>query len=319
MDKKAFFILLIVSTLGMVTSACQTNKTGSDDPLGRALGLNFSGLQYSSSVDEMQMVEQAQGKPLNPEIAEYILQTSIQITMVEQVMEKSENQEGVSDHEEIWQIVEQSAKGLGTLVSYQGEVLLISHDHWSLFTSSTAPDKVIFRDAMGSLLLEMSGAELLPLILYHDSGTFILKAPKELAVYAMVTADLKFFETLNPGDIVHVVHHPAGQDDQISILAAEIVDEELFNGIPMLTLRSQNGQSIEPGDSGGGIWVDGHFAGNMWMTVREVRQYWWQSETSDANKTDLSLAAGLPHNLINLVETLLNVETPPNLEINGLS
>ena len=65
--------------------------------------------------------------------------------------------------------------------------------------------------------------------------------------------------------------------------------------------------------------MDGHFAGNMWMTVREVRQYWWQSETSDDNKTDLSLAAGLPYNLINLVETLLNVETPPNLEINGLS
>jgi hypothetical protein len=53
--------------------------------------------------------------------------------------------------------------------------------------------------------------------------------------------------------------------------------------------------------------------------VREVRQYWWQLAPSDDNKTDLSLVAGLPHNLMDLVETLLNVETPPSLEVNGLS
>ena len=118
---------------------------------------------------------------------------------------------------------------------------------------------------------------------------------------------------------MHVVHHPDGQENQITILAAEVVDQELFNGIPMMSLRSLNGQSIEPGDSGGGIWVNGHLAGNMWMTVRQVRQYWWQLEPPDDNKTDLSLAAALPHNLIDLVETLLNVETPPNLEVDGLS
>jgi len=93
----------------------------------------------------------------------------------------------------------------------------------------------------------------------------------------------------------------------------------LFNGVKMLSLRSLNGQSIEPGDSGGGIWINGHLAGNMWMTVRETRQYLWQSQPSDDNKTDLSLAAGLPNNLFDLVETLLNVETPPSLEVDGLS
>ena len=87
----------------------------------------------------------------------------------------------------------------------------------------------------------------------------------------------------------------------------------------MLSLRSLNGQSIEPGDSGGGIWVNGHLAGNMSMTVREVCQYWWQLEPSDDNKTDLSLAAVLPHNFFELVETLLKVETPPNLDVDGLS
>ena len=92
MAKKIIYILLIVSTLGMVTLACQTNKIGLGDPSGRSMGLNLSIVQYSSSVDEIQVAEQAQEKPLNPEIAEFILQTSIQITMVEQVIEKSENQ-----------------------------------------------------------------------------------------------------------------------------------------------------------------------------------------------------------------------------------
>jgi hypothetical protein len=268
---------------------------------------------------EAKATTQTETNPIDPQIAEYILQTSIQITMVEQVMEKSENQESVSDQEEIWQIVEKSTKGLGTLVNYQGEVLLISHDHWSLFTSSTAPDKVIFRDYKGSLLLEMSGADLLTLILYHDSGTFILKAPYELTTNVMATADMELFETPKPGDIVHVVHHPDGQANQISILTAEIVDQELFNGVPMLSLRNLNGHSIEPGDSGGGIWINGRLAGNMWMTVREVRQYWWQLESPDHNETAFSLAAGLPDDLIDLVETLLQVQSPPSLESDGLS
>jgi hypothetical protein len=165
----------------------------------------------------------------------------------------------------------------------------------------------------------MSGADLLTLILYHDSGTFILKAPNELTTNIMATADMELFETPKPGDIVHVVHHPDGQVNQISILAAEIVDQELFNGVAMLSLRSLNGHAIEPGDSGGGIWINGRLAGNMWMTVREVRQYWWQLESPDHNETAFSLAAGLPDNLIDLVETLLQVQSPPSLESDGLS
>ena len=266
-----------------------------------------------------QAVTQIESISLDLEIAEHILQTSIQITMMENVFEKIETEASETDQDEIWQKVEKTTNGLGTLVSSQGEILLISHDHWSLFTSSTAPDRVAFRDAKGSLLLEMAGSELLPLILFHDSGTFILKAPKELGDRTMVTADMGFFKTLNPGDIVHVVHHSPRHEGQISIMPAEIIGHERFNGVPMLSLRSLNGQSIEPGDSGGGIWVNGRLAGNMWMTMREVRQYWWQLKPSNYNETAFSLAAGLPVDLNELVETLLQVESPPILETDGLS
>jgi hypothetical protein len=250
---------------------------------------------------------------------EHILQASIQITMVEQVLEKMDMQESNSNQDEVWQKVEKSTRGLGTLVRHQGEDLLISHDHWSLFTSNTAPDEIFFHDAKGSLLLEMDGTALLPLILYHDSGTFILKAPRQLASRVLTTANIGNFETQNLGNTVFVVHHSLEQENQLSILAAEIISNEVFNGVPMLSLRTLNGQSIEPGDSGGGIWVDGYLAGNLWMTVRETRHYWWQLNPPDQNETAFSLAAGFPVELVDLVDTLLQVESPPGLEKEGLS
>lgn len=270
-------------------------------------------------MNENKATEQIESKLLDPQIRDYILRTSIQITMIEHIMEKAETQEWYANQEEVWQKVEKSISGIGTLVSVQGETLLISHDHWSLFTSNTAPDLVIFRNSNGSMLLEMEGADLLPLIIFHDSGTFILRAPLELTTQVSVTSNMGSFKTLNPGDIVHVVHHSSDQENQISILAAEIIDHEIFNGVPMLSLRSLNGQSIEPGDSGGGIWVDGYLVGNLWMTVREAKQYWWQSEPSNHDETAFSLAAGLPVGLIDLVKTLLQVESPPTLEASGKS
>jgi hypothetical protein len=268
-----------------------------------------------------QAVSLTETHPLEPATAEHILQTSIQITMFEYEYQKNEsNEETVTTgKKESWQKSIKHTSGMGTLVSHLGETLLISHDHWSLFTSGKAPDKVEFHNTEGSLLHEMAGADLLPLILFHDSGTFILKAPETLAARAIATANMGLFETLNPGDIVHVVHHDNEQNDEISLLAAEIVSNEVYNGVPMLSLRSLNGQSIEPGDSGGGIWIDGHLAGNLWMTVVEVRQDWWRLNQPIRNETAFSLAAGLRVELIDLVETVLQVESPPSLETNGLS
>jgi len=260
--------------------------------------------------------------PLNPAIAEHILQTSIQITMVEHEYEKKDGdvQTNATEQNETWREVTRYGRGMGTLVSQNGETLLISHDHWRLFTSGTAPDSVQFHDANGTLLHEMAGADLLPLILFHDSGTFILRAPIALATKVSETAKMGYFETLSQGDVVHVVHHASGQNDQVVLLAAEVVGDEMFNGVPVLSLRSLDGTSIEPGDSGGGIWVNGHLAGNLWMTVREVRQSWWPFGNPVRKETAFSLAAGLRVELIDLVETLLKVDTaPPALESGGLS
>ena len=187
-----------------------------------------------------------------------------------------------------------------------------------LFTSGTAPDQVLFHDAQGNLLHEMAGADLLPLILFHDSGTFILRAPAALAGRAAASAD--GLENISPGDIVHVVHHNPEQTSQLTLLPAEVTGYETHNGVPMLSLRSLNGQSIEPGDSGSGIWADGRLAGNLWMTMREVHQEWWRLTGPVSSKTNKSLAAGLHSDLIDLVEELLQVETQPEMiERNGLS
>lgn len=274
---------------------------------------------FPSIGSEAQTVTQIENKPLDPGIAEHILQTSIQITMLKQVSEKIEDQDGADSYGGMQQKVFRGSSGLGTLVSHGEETLLISHDHWSSFNNNTIPDKVLFHDAKGSLLLEMSGTDLLALVLFHDGGTLILKAPNKLAARTFVTADMGSFENLTPGDIVYVVHHSAEQEEQLSIVAAELLEQEMKNGVSVLSLRSLNGQSIEPGDSGGGIWFNGKLAGNMWMTVRKGHQYLWESEPHDINATGLSIAVGLTVELIDLVETLLLVQLPPSLESAGQS
>jgi len=267
--------------------------------------------------NETKAVTQTESSTLDSEIAEHILRTSVQITMMKDVSDITEAQDDSNQNKRVK--VFKETYGLGTLVSHEGEILLISHNHWSLFNDSTTPDKVAFRNSEGSLLLEMSGTELLSLILFQDSGTLIIIAPKKLTAKAFSIANMGDFETLSPGDIVHVVHHSPEQEERISILPAEIVGHEMRDGVPVISLRSLNGQSIEPGDSGGGIWVNGYLAGNMWKTIREVRQSTQESDSPDRNETVFSLAAGLPVELIDLVEAMMLAQTPPSLEMKELS
>jgi hypothetical protein len=41
----------------------------------------------------------------------------------------------------------------------------------------------------------------------------------------------------------------------------------LYQGLPVYKLRSLNGQYIQPGDSGGGVWQDGVLVGNNWAVL----------------------------------------------------
>ena len=85
------------------------------------------------------------------------------------------------------------------------------------------------------------------LLLFHDGGTLIMRAPPALVTHMHVAADMGHIEMLQPGDVVHVIHRQPNQRNKLSLLAAEVEAIQLREGIPMLTLRSLTGQSIEQG------------------------------------------------------------------------
>ena len=248
-------------------------------------------------------------------VAHTISQATVQVTMIgiewgeQTVVQSDERQQTftISSKRHI-------DKGIGTLLTYEGETLLVSHDHWSHLTSTVVPDLVQFHDADGRFLLEMTGDAFSQLVLFRDGGTLIMRAPQALTAQLPNAAAVGHVASLMPGDIVYVAHRQANQDDTVVVMAAEVLAIEFRNSIPLLSLRSLNGQTIEPGDSGGGVWLDGRFVGNLWLTVREVSRDWWRFYQPTEITTARSYAAGLTEDLLELVSVVLEPQELPEIQ-----
>lgn len=202
-------------------------------------------------------------------------------------------------------------QGLATLVQVEAEVLLVSHDHWSNLENA---GKVEFRDAGGKLLLTISGGELTGLIRFRDGGTLQLQAPPELypeyqrllaaragtAAQSLLPAQTGSLAPVAVGRQVTVAHRTGANREQVGLTAATIVEVFERQGKPVLKLKSTDGQVIQPGDSGGGIWLDGKLVGNMWLTewvptwVSDWRVWTWSSLRLEQKWLDTSIAAQLP-------------------------
>ena len=155
-------------------------------------------------------------------------------------------------------------EGLGTLIVYEDRHLIVTHDHWRNLNPEL--DLVQFRNARQELVAQVRGDEFHQLILYRDGGTMILMAPERLrgAVTAVSWNEPPAF---SPGMVVTVVHRSQGAAGGVATMTATVEQIESIRGVPSLCMRSQNGHVIQPGDSGGGIWVEGNLAGNMWMAL----------------------------------------------------
>ena len=251
-------------------------------------------------------------------VAQTIRQATVQITMIQTQWHEASAAD-TSEHTITLSSVRHIDKGIGTLLAYEDETLLISHDHWSYLTSTAVPDLVQFHDADGRFLLEMTGDAFRQLILFHDGGSLIMRAPQSLRTQ-LPNADLGHTASLQPGDIVYVAHRQANQKETVVLMAAEVLAIEFRNSIPLLSLRSLNGETIEPGDSGGGVWVnDGRFVGNMWMTIIEVQQDWWRFYQPMESTTVRSYAAGMTEDLLELVSIVLESQELPQIQTNSPS
>ena len=250
-------------------------------------------------------------------VAHTIRQATVQITMIQtQWSEPTATNSDTTQPTMTSHLEQHSDKGIGTLLAYEGETLLISHDHWSAFSSTVdpwtheirtmAPDLVQFHDVNGRFLLEMTGNAFSQLLLFHDGGTLILRAPQSLTAQLPSKAALGDVASLQTGDIVYVAHRQVNQNDVVVMMASEVIAIEPRDNRPILSLHSVDGQTIEPGDSGGGVWLeDGRFVGNMWMTVIEVHRNWWRFYQPVEIATARSQAAGLTEDLLQLVSLFL--------------
>lgn len=198
--------------------------------------------------------------------------------------------------------------GLGTLVQVGNETLIVSHDHWNSLQEIT---RVQFQDVDGRLLAEISGNEFRQLIRYRDGGTMLLSIPPEIhpAYLAFLASRSSQKETrpilpgepgdqqiLQVGQIVAIAYRTGEGRNQVGLLPATIVDLSDEYGVVTFKLQSLDGTVILPGDSGGGIWLDGKLVGNMYLTewVYDWRFWKWDALKPSQQYLDTSNAAQLP-------------------------
>jgi hypothetical protein len=176
------------------------------------------------------------------------------------------------------------SQGLGTLVRSGDTYHIITHNHWSVLEQV---DFVKFYDASFKLLLEISGAAFKDLILQQDAGAMILQTPPELMnklgppTGAFQEANLAEGLKLEAGDQVLVVHQKPGQEDEVAVLPAVIEKRVNFRGLPAFRLHAADGSALIPGDSGGGVWYDGHLVGDLWAREEASQNDWSQWNWQD--------------------------------------
>ena len=181
------------------------------------------------------------------------------------------------------------AQGLGSMVLWDEVKVIVTHNHWGDMLKDA--EYVQIHDAQGNLIMKMWMDEFTNLIRYNDPGTLVLNAPAGLAI---VPAGLGDDQNVVPGEIVNLVHQDPVNPGRVNVLQARVVTFKEYHGQPVVKLAILDNVMIIPGDSGGGIWLNGELIGNMWASFINTIKLPGSMETS--------LAAPLPSFYIQAAE-----------------
>jgi hypothetical protein len=149
--------------------------------------------------------------------------------------------------------------GVGTLVATDQGTLIVTHDHWGEVLEIA--DLVEVRDAKGCTLQTTTGLEFRMSILYRDMGTMVLIAPAGVNLVPARLGDSSLVSLHTKALITR--QNPDGSGS-LEVIAAEIKSTENFKGQEAWRLDTLDGEVLVPGDSGGGVWLDGKLVGNLW-------------------------------------------------------
>ena len=185
------------------------------------------------------------------------------------------------------------AHGMATIVQSQGKSFLVTHNHWGDVLQDLT--SVEFRTAGNKLILPIFGKEFRRLVFYQDAGTLALYLPEGWPV-EMKPASVELGLRLKVGDTVQVAYREKPNRTTVAVLDATVQAVSKFEGLPIYELRSLDGQALQPGDSGGGVWYNGKLVANNWAVVKASTPKVTSGKNSTVQKilTDQSYAAILP-------------------------
>ncbi|WP_420643888.1 hypothetical protein [Candidatus Leptofilum sp.] len=127
-----------------------------------------------------------------------------------------------------------AGEGLGTLSRLGSDLVVITHDHWTLLTLNLA--KVQFHTVANELLLEISGDAFRELIMYRDGGTMVLAAPSELGV-RLVVGELGNGRVPAKNDVALIAFRQP-QTGEIAVAAMQVENLSSYENKPVYRLTN---------------------------------------------------------------------------------
>ena len=182
------------------------------------------------------------------------------------------------------QVVYTGGTGLGTVVNQNGQIIIVTHDHWKLIDNPQAI--VELANAQGDLLLTMNGPEFSALVSYRDGGTTIVNMPASIAGH-FAPANSNSAAAMERNDVLVIAYR--NEDDSVSVEATVVSEINEFDGKELVEMTSVDGEIVNKGNSGGGVFVNGQLVANMWATVQVQ-----DNDSDDVRSTEMSRAALLP-------------------------
>lgn len=219
-------------------------------------------------------------------VHQQILNATVQIKLIAPLTDAA-GKAVVAESNGEWRVQNAVAAGLGTLVKENGQIVIVTHDHWGDLLLKA--ERVEFKNADGDLVAEINGVFLRNLIRYRDNGTLLLQAPQELTPLFGRAVEKGDSRAIDTGKEVFLTRHQAG-DNRVEVVLAQVTAVAATSNIPTYDLISLDGSPIIKGDSGGGVWSGGELVGNMWWTVLEETQ-------TQTRATDASGAAALTESI----------------------
>jgi hypothetical protein len=154
----------------------------------------------------------------------------------------------------------------------------------------------------------LTNLEFRKLLRFEDAGTMALDAPTSIDLTPVSLGDSR---KVTPGQVVLLARRQPGDTSKVEVIQATINAAEQYEARLPWRLETPNDPPMAPGDSGGGVWLDGQLVGNLWARHKAIdwRIWTWDSLAPEEIATRDAYAAPYP---VQIQSALTNSTTNVN-------